>query len=88
VSATGTGEYFIRIGVARAICARMELGGLSAQQAADVVIAEVGAIQGDGGVIVLDGQGRLGWAMNTSGMYRASFSAGGTPVVRIFADEE
>ena len=94
VSATGTGEFFIRVGVARDICARMEFNGESAQQAADAVIAEVGATTnannepGDGGVIVLDGRGGIAWAMNTSGMYRASQSAGGAPVVQIFADEE
>lgn len=88
VSATGTGEFFIRIGVARAICARMQLEGLSAQEAANVVMGEVGAIQGDGGVIVLDGRGRAAWAMNTSGMYRAQWQAGGQQIVRIFADED
>jgi len=94
VSATGTGEFFIRVGVARNICARMEFNGESAQEAADNVIAEVGATTnavgaaGDGGVIVLDGRGGFAWAMNTSGMYRAYQSAGGEPVVQIFADEE
>ncbi|MEQ1811276.1 MAG: isoaspartyl peptidase/L-asparaginase [Terricaulis sp.] len=94
VSATGTGEFFIRVGVARDICARMEFRHESAQQAADHVIAEVGATTnasneaGDGGVIVLDGRGNVAWAMNTPGMYRASQSAGGAPVVQIFADEQ
>jgi L-asparaginase / beta-aspartyl-peptidase len=88
VSATGTGEYFIRIGVARDICARMEFDGATAQEAADAVIAEVGAIEGDGGVIVMDGRGRIAYAMNTPGMYRARLEAGGEPVVSIFADEE
>jgi beta-aspartyl-peptidase (threonine type) len=94
VSATGTGEFFIRVGVARDICARMQFNGESAQEAADAVIAEVGATTntsneaGDGGVIVLDGRGGVAWAMNTPGMYRASQSAGGAPVVQIFADEE
>jgi L-asparaginase / beta-aspartyl-peptidase len=88
VSATGTGEYFIRVGVARDICARMEFQGMSAQDAANTVISEVGAISGDGGVIVLDGRGRAAWSMNTPGMYRASLEAGGAAVVRIFADEE
>jgi len=94
VSATGTGEFFIRVGVARTICARMEFNNESAQEAADAVIAEVGATTnasgeaGDGGVIVLDGRGRAAWAMNTSGMYRAHQSAGGAPIVQIFADEE
>jgi beta-aspartyl-peptidase (threonine type) len=94
VSATGTGEFFIRVGVARDICARMQFNGEGAQEAADAVIAEVGATTnasneaGDGGVIVLDGRGGYAWAMNTSGMYRAYQSAGGAPVVQIFADEQ
>jgi beta-aspartyl-peptidase (threonine type) len=94
VSATGTGEFFIRVGVARDICARMEFNGESAQEAADAVIAEVGDTTntsgeaGDGGVIVLDGRGGHAWAMNTSGMYRAHLDAGGQPVVQIFADEQ
>ncbi len=94
VSATGTGEFFIRVGVARDICARMEFNRESAQEAADHAIAEVGAATGadgavgDGGVIVLDGNGGVAWAMNTPGMYRASQRAGGRPVVQIFADEE
>jgi beta-aspartyl-peptidase (threonine type) len=88
VSATGTGEYFIRVGVARAICARMEFGGESVRQAAAAAMAEVGALGGDGGVIVLDGQGRHAWAMNTPGMYRAHLQSGGAPSVGIFADEE
>jgi len=94
VSATGTGEFFIRVSVARQICARMELSGETAQQAAAHVIAEVGATTnaagtaGDGGVIVLDGRGRYAWAMNTPGMYRAYLDHTGAPQIRIFADEK
>ncbi|MBX3511017.1 MAG: isoaspartyl peptidase/L-asparaginase [Hyphomonadaceae bacterium] len=94
VSATGTGEFFIRVGVARDICARMQLRGEGAQQAADAVIADVGAtlnaagVAGDGGVIVLDGRGRHAFAMNTPGMYRAYLDEGGAPQVFIFADED
>lgn len=93
VSATGTGEYFIRVGVARDICARMELRHESAQRAADQVMAEVGAttnasgVAGDGGVIVMDGRGRTAWSFNTPGMYRAALSAGGVPVIEIFREE-
>jgi beta-aspartyl-peptidase (threonine type) len=72
----------------------MQFNGESAQEAADHVIAEVGALTnargeaGDGGVIVLDSEGRAAWAMNTPGMYRAALHAGGEPIVQIFADEE
>ncbi len=94
VSATGTGEFFIRANVAHAICARMQLNGESAQQAADHIIAEVGALTnaageaGDGGVIVLDGRGRAAWSFNTPGMYRAYLDQRGEPAIHIFADEE
>jgi len=86
VSATGTGEFFIRAGAARALCARMELTGASAEQAARAVIADVGALHGDGGVIVVDARGNPAWAMNTSGMYRARLAEGGEPVVGMFED--
>ena len=88
VSATGTGEFFIRAGVARAICARMDLTGESAAQAAAALIADVGALGGDGGVIVLDRSGRHAFAMNTSGMYRAHLADGGEPSIGIYADDE
>lgn len=87
VSATGTGEFFIRIGVARDICARMQLRHESAEQATEEVFAELGAINGDGGVIVMDGRGHAIWRFNTPGMYRARLESGGEPVVGIFADE-
>lgn len=88
VSATGTGEYFIRLSVARRICDRIELQNESAQDAADAVVqGELTAMGGDGGVIVLDGAGRAAWSMNTPGMYRARQAAGAAPVVQIFADE-
>jgi L-asparaginase / beta-aspartyl-peptidase len=88
VSATGSGEYFIRAGVARAICARMELNSDDAEDAANRVMREVADLGGDGGVIVLDGRGRYAWVMNTPGMYRAHLRRGGNPLIQIFADED
>src|SRR5689334_16074942 len=87
VSATGTGEYFIRVGVARDICARMELRHESAERASREVFAELDAIHGDGGVIVMDAHGHTAWRFNTSGMYRARLEQGGQPVVQIFNNE-
>lgn len=87
VSATGSGEYFIRATVARDICHRTA-GGASVQAAADGEIADVGSIGGDGGVIVLGPDGDIAFAMNTSGMYRGAVVAGGAPRVAIYADEE
>ncbi len=86
VSATGWGEYFIRIGVARDIAALMEYRALPVQQAADIVIKKVGKMGGDGGVIVMDKFGNMGISFNSEGMYRAYINADGKPVVEIYKD--
>ena len=86
VSATGTGEYFIRATVARDVCGRLAHGE-TIQQAADAEIAEVGALRGDGGLIALTDEGEVAFSMNTSGMYRGSASWNAAPQVAIYADE-
>jgi beta-aspartyl-peptidase (threonine type) len=71
VSATGWGEYFIRLSVAHDISAMMEYAGLSLEEAADsVVMKKVPALGGDGGIIAMDRQGNISMTFNTSGMYR------------------
>lgn len=87
VSATGHGEYFIRIGVAQAICDRVHLLGESVQDAADEVIQqELTGLGGTGGVIVLDADGEIAFSFNTPGMYRGSISADGQMTTAIFKD--
>ncbi len=86
VSATGAGEYFLRIGVAHEIAARMKLSGESAQAAADAVMAEVKALGGTGGVIVAAPGGEGAFSFNTPGMYRGTASAEGRTVA-IYGDE-
>jgi L-asparaginase / beta-aspartyl-peptidase len=71
VSATGWGEYFIRLSVAHDISSLMEYAGLSLEDAADTVIMKkLPALGGDGGVIGLDRKGNIVMTFNTSGMYR------------------
>jgi len=86
VSATGAGEFFIRAGVAHEICARMRLLGESAQAAADAVIAEVGAMGGDGGVIVAAPGAAPVFAFTTPGMYRGRADSAGLRELAIFAE--
>ena len=86
VSATGTGEYFIRATVARDIC-RRTAEGATVQAAADAEIAEVGTIGGDGGVIVMGKDGVHAFSMNTSGMYRGAVSSTSPARVAIYGDE-
>lgn len=85
VSATGHGEYFIRVGVAKAICARVELSGQAVKDAADDVLAEVAALGGDGGVILMDSHGRPYFSFNSKGMYRGQVGPDGASSV-IFGD--
>lgn len=87
VSATGSGEVFIRTGAAHEISARVRLTGESAGEAARAVIGEVGALGGEGGVIYVGADGEPGFAFNTPGMYRARASEGGTAGAAIFSSE-
>ncbi len=88
VSATGTGEYFIRLTVAREICALVEYKGMPLQAAADQVIhKELQALNGDGGVIALTPDGQLAWSFNTPGMFRARMREGGKLEIGIYNDE-
>jgi beta-aspartyl-peptidase (threonine type) len=87
VSATGWGEYFIRAGVAHAICDRMLLAGEGVQQAADTVLADVAQMGGDGGVIVVPKDGEPVFSFNTAGMYRGRATSAGTNEIAIFAGE-
>lgn len=86
VSATGSGEYFIRTAVAHEICARVRLAGEDAQAAADAAMAEVTALGGSGGVIVVTPGGQGVFSFNTPGMYRGMASPDGRQIA-IYGDE-
>ena len=89
VSATGTGEYFIRLTVARTICSLVQYKGMKLQAAVDEVVQkELGAIKGDGGVIAIAPDGEMAWSFNTPGMYRARMVEGGEVHVGIYGDEK
>ena len=87
VSATGAGEFFIREGVAHEICARVRFKREKIVQAADIVMADVKALGGDGGVIVMGPNGEGGWSFNTPGMYRGRISSSKPAEVAIYGDE-
>ena len=88
VSATGTGEYFIRLSVAHEICSLVRYKGMTLQAAADQVIQkQLTDLQGDGGIIAVAPDGQMAWSYNTSGMYRARAAEGQSVTVGIFKDE-
>jgi len=87
VSSTGTGEEFIRFGVARSISARMAYGGEDLETAARAVV-EGDLAPDDGGIIAVDAQGRGVWVFTTAGMYRAAADSHGRREIRIWGEEE
>jgi L-asparaginase / beta-aspartyl-peptidase len=85
VSATGWGEFFIRLGVARDISSLMEYTAVPLQFAADRVIkTKLQNAGGDGGVIGIDKMGNMAISFNSEGMYRAYINSEGKPVVEIY----
>lgn len=88
VSATGMGEYFIRKSVAGDVAARMRYLQQDVHTACEQVIqGDLKAMGGEGGLIAIDAQGEIHFAMNSSGMYRASIDVQGNLLVNIYADE-
>lgn len=86
VSATGTGEFFIRLGVARDIAARMEYRGDPVDRATGDAIAEVSDLGGSGAVIALDRQGQLAAPRTTTGLISAYATKDGEYVITLYRD--
>jgi beta-aspartyl-peptidase (threonine type) len=88
VSATGTGEYFIRYVVAHSICERVRAGESIADAAGGLIHDVLMPAGGDGGVIAMDSKGNIATPHNTAGMYRASVNTNGEVFVGIYSDEK
>jgi beta-aspartyl-peptidase (threonine type) len=87
VSATGSGEYFIRAVAAHQLAERVRLGGQSLQQALDAVLADIDSLGGKGGLIAVAPDGEAAWGFNTPAMYRGMADATGRTVA-IYGDED
>jgi len=87
VSATGHGEYFIRLGVAKDISTLIEYKNYSLDQASNEVINnKLTMLGGTGGVIAIDKEGHVAMTFNTEGMYRGCLINGSAPIVKIYKD--
>jgi beta-aspartyl-peptidase (threonine type) len=86
VSATGSGEYFIRAVAAHQLAERVRLGGESLQEALDAVLADIASLGGKGGLIAVAPDGETAWGFTTPAMYRGMADASGR-TVRIYAEE-
>jgi L-asparaginase / beta-aspartyl-peptidase len=88
VSATGTGEYFIRLVAAHEVSSLIEKSGKSVEEAAnDVILRQLKNLGGDGGLIAIDSKGnRATPFVNLEGMKRGYINEAGEPVVLIYKD--
>ena len=85
ISCTGDGEYFIRAVAAHEVHALMRHGGLSLQQACDVVVMrDLVEIGGEGGLVAVDSAGNVCLPFNSEGMYRAWRKEDGEEGVAIY----
>ncbi|HEX8840599.1 MAG TPA: isoaspartyl peptidase/L-asparaginase [Sphingomicrobium sp.] len=87
VSATGSGEYFIRAVAAHQLAERVRIGGQSLQEALDAVLADIQALGGKGGLIAVAPDGEAAWGFTTPAMYRGMADASGR-TVRVYADSD
>jgi beta-aspartyl-peptidase (threonine type) len=88
VSATGSGEYFIRAVAAHEVAAQVRLGRVPLQQALDSVLAEIAALGGRGGMIAVAPNGEAAWGFTTPAMYRGKANPDGRKVAVYSEDEE
>lgn len=88
VSCTGWGEYFIRNAAAFDVHARMAHGEATLADAVRGVVFDTlqAQVPGSGGLVSLDGDGRVEFCFNTPGMYRGWTDADGQPHVGVYAD--
>ena len=87
VSATGSGEYFIRAVAGHQLAERVRMGGQSLQEALDSVLADIASLGGKGGLIAVSPDGEAAWGFTTPAMYRGMADASGR-VVRLYSNEE
>jgi beta-aspartyl-peptidase (threonine type) len=87
VSATGSGEYFIRAVAAHQLAERVRLGGQSLQDALDAVLADIGSLGGKGGMIAVAPDGNAAWGFTTPAMYRGMADATGR-TVKIYSEDD
>ena len=87
VSCTGHGEFFIRYAVAYDLMAKMKYQAETIHSAAEqIIMKELPAVGGSGGLIALDPSGHVAMSFNTPGMFRA-YARPNERVVAMYEDE-
>jgi beta-aspartyl-peptidase (threonine type) len=85
ISCTGHGEPFIKAVAAYDVSCLMEYKGLSLEEATNIVVMDkLIKIDGEGGMIGVDGNGNAALIFNSAGMYRGFCSSDGRKEVSIY----
>ena len=88
VSATGTGEAFMRAVFAHTVEEAVRLAEYSLEQACDTALERVRELGGSGGCVAVSEKGELCLPFNSSGMYRAWVDSAGDFHIGIGCGEE
>ena len=84
MSATGDGEYFIRLVAGHEISGLMEHCSMPLGKAAQAVITKITDLGGSGGLIAIDKEGNISLPFNTTGMYRGYVDSTGQLIIKIY----
>ncbi len=88
ISATGTGEAFMRAGFAHRVADLIELADYDCESAAQRALDEVAALDGMGGCIVVDHRGQLALPFNSKQMFRGWVTSSEPPYIAILPGEK
>lgn len=89
ISATGTGEYFIRTVASHEVSNLIQYKSLSPKKALhEVLFNQIGPLGGEGGMILIDKNGEVYWDFNSTGMYRAYKKSNGETKIEMFEKSE
>ena len=86
VSATGHGEFFIRLAAAHDLASRMRYLREKLDRAAAAAVAALRPLGGSGGLIAVDVHGGVALPFNSEGMYRGTIGVDGVPRTAIYRE--
>jgi len=88
VSATGSGETFIRAVAAHQLAERVRLSHQPLAEALEETLADIQSLGGNGGLIAVNAASEAAWGFGTAGMYRGRADSGGRRVALYSEAEE
>lgn len=85
ISATGTGEYFIRTVAAHEVSSLIQYHNMTPDKALnEVLFNQIGPLGGEGGMILIDKLGDVYWDFNSTGMFRGYLKSDGDTKIEMF----